>query len=262
MYFSGYKKERTKMEIRRLQWAGAVVESEQNNVRILIDPVYKSPHFSFFGEPREDWLPLNDLGDIQVVLVTHLHSDHFDPEVIIQNFGVEIPVLVPKGMENEAKERGLLNVKGMAVGDLYELNGVKIFGSYSVDGLGDEQVSWIIKDNDQTVIHSGDTLWHGYWWKMAKEYGPITAALLPVNGAVVREDGDIPSDQPICLTPEQAVSAAKVLKAGTLIPIHYGYFHNPPVYLETEDLEERLLDAAKRNKISVNMLKHNEKISI
>ena len=247
------------MLIRRLQWAGAFIESDNKNARIIIDSVYKSPDFSFFGEPREELLPLNDLEEIHAVLITHLHSDHFDPEVII-NLGKDIPVLVPKGAENMVKERGILNVIGMGIGDTYDVNSLIITSSYAVDGLGDEQVSWIIKDNGKTVIHSGDTLWHGYWWKMAKKYGPFSLALLPVNGAVVRESGVIPSDQPICLTPEQAISATKILESNLLVPIHYGYFHNCPVYLETEDLETRLSEAAERNNITVKMLKHNEEI--
>lgn len=250
------------MLIRRLQWAGALVENESENVRILIDPVYQSPDFSFFGEPRSPFLPMDDLGGIQAVLITHLHSDHYDPDWIISRFGREIPVLTPKGTEEIVKEKGLVNVHGMGIGDTFEINGVTIISSYAVDGLGDNQVSWIIKDGEKSVIHSGDTLWHGYWWKMVKEYGPFTAALLPVNGAVIRESGVTPSNQPICLTPEQAVSAAKVLGSNLLIPIHYGYFNNCPVYLETEDLETRLINTASLNHISVKMLKHNEEVIV
>ncbi len=59
------------------------------------------------------------------------------------------------------------------------------------------------------VIHTGDTLLHGYWWKIAHEYGPFDHAFLPINGALV----DLPFLQPpreheAVMTPEEAVRGA------------------------------------------------------
>ncbi|MFT4414745.1 MBL fold metallo-hydrolase [Fredinandcohnia humi] len=248
------------MIIKRLQWAGALIESE--NTRILIDPVYSSPNADFFGKPKQPFSPLSDIQHANAVLITHLHSDHFDPELIIKNLGKDILVLVPKGTEDIVKEKGLTHVIGMSVGDTYRLDNFTVIASHSVDGLGDDQVSWILKDHAKTVIHCGDTLWHGYWAKMAKQYGPFDAALLPINGAIVYEPGEIHSHQPICLTPEQAVAAAKVLEAELLIPIHYGSFHNPPIYYETDNLVERLQVAAERESVEVRLLEHLEMIGV
>lgn len=248
------------MIIQRLDWAGALIET--NNNRILIDPVYKSPDASFFGKPKYAFSPLGELSSANAILITHLHSDHFDPDFIIGKFGADIPVLVAKGNENGVRERGLNNVKGMSVGEVYSFGELSVSASYSVDGLGDNQISWVVKDSVKTIIHCGDTLWHGYWWEMERKYGPFDAAFLPSNGAVVNEPGICPSKQPICLTPEQAVSAARVLNARLLIPIHYRSFHNPPIYIETENVEGRLLSAAKQENIKVQLLQPKEKLEI
>lgn len=248
------------MIIQRLNWAGALIETDNN--RILIDPVYKSPDVSFFGKPKHAFSPLQELSSANAILITHLHSDHFDPDFIIGKFGADIPVFVAKGNEKRVREKGLKNVKGMSVGEVYSFGKLSATASYSVDGLGDNQVSWVVTDSVKTVIHCGDTLWHGYWWEMEKKYGPFDAALLPINGAVGNEPGIRLSKQPICLTPEQAVSAARVLNTSLLIPIHYGTFHNPPIYIETENAEDRLLSGAKQENIKAQLLQPNEKLEI
>lgn len=248
------------MIVRRLQWAGAQIKTTKTNV--LIDPVYKSPNPSFFGEPLQVFSQMDDIVQIDAILITHLHSDHFDPMFILERFGSDVLLFVPFENEEMVKSKGFLNVQGIKVGDVIELNDVKIVGSYSVDGLGDSQLSWIIKDDKDTVIHCGDTLWHGYWWEISKKYGPFSAALMPVNGAIVHDSDMISSNQPICLNPEQAVSAAKILGAKLLIPIHYGSFHNPPYYFETENVEKRIKAAARKDSVTIAFLQHKEEICL
>lgn len=244
------------MLIRRLQWAGAYIESK--GIRILIDPVYSSPIPSLFGKPKQSFNSLKDIEEPHIILITHMHSDHFDPELIQQRFGADNMVLVPSGVEQQAAQKGLTNVNGLSIGEEFKYDGISIFASHAVDGLGDPQVSWVVNDGEKTILHSGDTLWHGYWWKMAKTYGPFDACLLPVNGAVVPEATDIP----ICMNPEQAVSAAKIIKAKLFIPIHYGSFHNPPIYIETENVVERLERAAKKQQVTLTLLQQEEEIAI
>jgi L-ascorbate metabolism protein UlaG (beta-lactamase superfamily) len=50
-----------------------------------------------------------------------------------------------------------------------------------------------------------------------------------------------------------AVAAAVILDAKTLVPIHYGTMHHPPIYHETADIAARL-EAAAANKIRVDMI--------
>jgi L-ascorbate metabolism protein UlaG (beta-lactamase superfamily) len=248
------------MLIKRLQWAGAIIESK--GVRLLIDPVYSSPDTSFFGEPKHEFSLIDDIKTADIILLTHLHSDHFDPEFIKRKFGSDILVLVPKGTEQEVEKSGLNNAKGLSIHDEYVQDELLVVASFSIDGLGDKQVSWIIRDSETTLIHCGDTLWHGYWWEMEKLYGPFDACMLPVNGAIVEESGIVNSGLPICMGPEQAVAAAKILKSKLLIPIHYGTFHNPPIYLETENIEERVILASEENKVKLKFAKQDEEIYI
>jgi L-ascorbate metabolism protein UlaG (beta-lactamase superfamily) len=248
------------MIVGRLNWAGALIES--SGVRILIDPVYQSSSKSFFGEPRVPFLPMDSIERVDAILLTHLHSDHFDPDCIRQNFGIDIKILVPFKEQSKVKELGFHHVIGMNIGETHLINGVEIIGTHSIDGLGDPQLAWVIRDQDQTIIHCGDTLWHGYWWEISKKYGPFDVAFLPTNGAIISEPGLIDSNQPLCMAPEQAVSAAKILQAKYLIPIHYAAFHNPPHYKETENVTARIQAASNENELEVKWLGHFEKVEL
>jgi L-ascorbate metabolism protein UlaG (beta-lactamase superfamily) len=246
------------MMVQRLQWAGVMVQS--NQTKILIDPIYDSPNQEFFGKAKEAFKPLDGIFDVDVILITHLHSDHFDPAHIAAHFGREVPVFVPQNCGGSARERGLKNVTEMAAGDMVKVKEAEITAVPAVDGLGDEQLSWIVKTKEGTIFHGGDTLWHGYWWKIARAHGPFDAVFLPVNGAVVSEPGMADSRQAICMNPEQAAAAARILQAKRLIPIHYGSFHNPPYYMEAEGMTGRLEQSALVNGLTLKLLKHHERL--
>lgn len=249
------------MNIKRIQWAGIVVESEVGT--IMIDPLYSGYNKDLFGNTREKFYSLEEFSRPDIIAITHLHSDHFDPQAILSSFGNSVHLVVPINEVENVKKYGFLNVIGLEKDDSYIHKGIEIYACPAVDGLGDNQVSWIIKLDGKTLFHGGDTLWHGYWWKIAKQYGPIDVSFLPVNGAVVRENGMEYSDEPICMEPEQAITAAKLLNTKVIIPIHYGAFHNPIRYSETINIIPRLKDKIKEvSKVKLVILKNNDGIEI
>jgi L-ascorbate metabolism protein UlaG (beta-lactamase superfamily) len=115
----------------------------------------------------------------------------------------------------------------------------------AVDYRGDPQVSWIVDDGDRAVFHGGDTMWHGWWYRVRDSAPPVAAALLPVSGVMVRKPGFRPTGRPATLTPEEAVAATDLLEAECLVPIHFEAFHHPPAYAEQPDIRPRLERAAR-----------------
>ena len=93
------------------------------------------------------------------------------------------------------------------------------------------------------MIHCGDTVWHGSWWKLGMQYGPFDAAFLPINGALVGWPVP-PSGIPASLTPEQAAAAAQILGARLACANHYGW-NSPPGYVEFPNCEKAFLEAAR-----------------
>ncbi len=54
------------------------------------------------------------------------------------------------------------------------------------------------------ILHGGDTLWHGYWWRTAEEHWPVDIALLPIN--VVLVPVPTPTGVRVSMTREQTVA--------------------------------------------------------
>ncbi|MBP1963559.1 MBL fold metallo-hydrolase [Paenibacillus aceris] len=245
------------MIIQKLPWAGIRVTCGETAV--AIDPLFHFP--SKFGHSHEPMYPLSDFGPVDAVLITHQHGDHFDPEAIAAFYGPSVPVYFPQESLPFIDGSKLNGIRGVSLGDTVQIGSIIATAAYSVDGVGDPQVSWVVEGDGKKLIHSGDTLWHGYWWKISKAHGPFDAACLPVNGAVVELPGLKPSGQPIVLTPEQAVAAAVVLNAGVLMPIHFRAIHHPPIYRETPNVLERL-KASAEGKVRLAILQTNESLTL
>lgn len=201
------------------------------------------------GEPRE---PLVPVGAADAALITHLHPDHFDAATLRECIGDGV-VLCPLGTEEKVAAEGL-TARGVGVWEQVDAAGFACTAVPAVDGLGDAQVSWVVADAGHRLIHCGDTLWHGSWWRIAARTGPFAAAFVCINGARVRFPGLEPSGIEADLTPEQAIAAAGVLGAELVIPIHYGTFDNPPVYEETADAEGRFRAAAEARGVEARLL--------
>ncbi|GHH27931.1 MBL fold metallo-hydrolase [Lentzea cavernae] len=218
------------MRVRRLGWAGLEVEAAGR--RLLIDHVLDlSPLFT-------GWKPGIGLvapsGQATAALVTHLHRDHTDATALAEALPAGAPVLRPAPghgddvdnvatllSERELAERRLA-VEVVDTWSVREFGPFRVTAVPSVDGLGDPQLNWVVEADGQRVFHGGDTMFHGWWWLVARRFSPFDAVFVPANGAVV----DAPHLQPpspvaAAMTPFQAAAAAEVLGARYAVPMHY-----------------------------------------
>jgi len=234
----------TDLKVQRLTWAGVLFESE--DTAFVLDPLTTD-----IWEGRDvPEAPLVTKASRRYAVVTHLHNDHYDRLALRTFLG----------------ERGRVfchsSIASVIASDGFRVWPVEHFepagrGPFSVtavpavDGLGAKQVSWVISCAGRRVIHCGDTLWHGHWWRI-RNLGPFDAAYLPINGARMPMLSP-PSTIPASLTPVQAVVAAELLGADVLTPIHYG-FHNPGSYEEfPHAIGVCIAEAAARN-VTVEVL--------
>jgi L-ascorbate metabolism protein UlaG (beta-lactamase superfamily) len=239
------------MRVRRLGWAGIEVISDRGP-SLVVDFVRD---FSLLRATQPDGAFAEPEGSAAAALVTHLHEDHTDVAAIQTAVGDAGLVLRPApfvaaadeavftdGAETDL-ETSTLDVRIVDEWERIELPPFTITAVPAVDGLGDPQLNWVIEADGQRVFHGGDTIFHGYWWLIAKRAGPIDLAVLPINGAVVNVPHlQPPSPLPAVMTPEQAAQAAAILGAKAVLPIHFGV-HQPPIYVEAADAVERLADA-------------------
>jgi len=235
------------LRIQRLAWAGIRLQLPQ--ATLFIDPLVNPDEWG--AALKGPLISVDDAVGDTYVLITHAHGDHFDGKAVeaaLRKGGALVypagtnPLPVPPG----ARARPSALWEPQLLGD---------FTATAVpasDGYGDPQVSWVVSAGGRRIFHGGDTLWHGHWWRIGRQFGPFDAAFLPVNGARFGWRQPV-SDVPAVLTPEQAVEAATVLRARCLVPIHYGVT-GIAEYVEVEDPIGRLRVAAREKPISIQSI--------
>ena len=250
------------MIVRRLTWAG--LEIKTNEATLVVDLLGGTPALSrYAGAPREDLLaPASAPGTVTAAAVTHLHSDHFDVDALRRALTPGAPVLCPAAAVAQVRESGL-DARGVEAWETVAIHDLEVTAVPAVDGFGSPQVSWVVSDGGNRLIHGGDTLWHGYWWQIAERCGPFDLAFLPINGAIADfEHSQPPSGIPAVLSPEQAAAAARVLGARWAVPIHYGTFHSPPLYISLPTPESSFVVAAGRHGVATRLPQPGEQIEL
>jgi len=249
------------MRITWLGWAG--VEIEAQGERVVVDPLKDTAAvFAWLGE-RGRAIALPEVvpaepGAVAGVL-THLHRDHADAAALSDALNAGATVYEPLDYGGEGRDRLAvlqadqeLTAAGLARHQsagwtTAEARAFTLTALPAVDGTGDPQVSWLLEADGKRVLHLGDTMWHGWWWRFRERYGPPDVVLAPINGPRLTFPHRQPaSSLPGAMDPEQAALAAELLETDRLVPIHYGAYALPGVYEPVEDPLERLVAATDR----------------
>ena len=249
------------MRIRWLGWAGAEIEAQ--GMRVVVDPLQDAAAvFAWLGE-RASAMPLPEVtppkpGAI-AGLLTHLHRDHADAAALGTALGADATVYEPVDSGGEGRERLAvvqadqeLAAAGLTRQPAADWTSARV-GAFAltalpaVDGTGDPQVSWLLEADGKRVLHLGDTMWHGWWWRIGERYGRPDVVLAPINGPRLTFPHRQPaSSLPGAMEPEQAALAAELLQADLLVPIHYGGYDLPGLYEPVGDPLQRLAAATDR----------------
>ena len=268
------------MKVRWLGWAGVEIEAEGKAV--VIDPLADpAATFAALGADVLRRVQLPEVGAPKAQgttvagLVSHLHRDHTDAGALAAALAADASVYEPLwpgggdvenlalAQANAELDRSRLARRVVEVWERLEVGPFTITALPAVDGLGDPQVSWLVEAEGQTVLHLGDTIFHGFWWRMARRHGPFDLVLAPINGAVV----DFPHLQPpsplaAALEPEQAALAGELLGARTVVPIHYDGFAVDPWYRPVDDARVRFEEAAAGRSYTTRILDPGESIEV
>ncbi len=249
------------MRIRWLGWAG--VEIEAQGERVVVDPLEDPAAVFAWLQGRASSIPVPDVVPPEpgavAGLVTHLHRDHADAAALSAALRAGGAVHEPIDYGGEGRERlavvqadqeltaSELARRPAEVWTSTEAGAFTFTALPAVDGTGDPQVSWLVEGDGKRVLHLGDTMWHGWWWRIGERYGRPDAVLAPINGARLALPHRQPaSPLPAAMEPEQAALAAELLQADRLVPIHYGGYEVPGVYEPVGDPLERLAAASDR----------------
>lgn len=209
-------------------------------------------------------IPLATSVSSRSALVTHHHGDHCDPVALKPVLGENgrivchrevAPWFDARGIQVQTVELHEPVFFSRASGDIV------VRAVPASDGFGHPQFSWVIDGGGKRIIHCGDTMWHGHWYDIAGAYGPFDAAFLPINGFRQVSGRYVDTGVPMSLTPEQAVSAARVIGARLVVPIHYGSTGDPS-YIEVADPEANFLRTAKERGVSAKVVHSGEYLEL
>jgi len=241
------------VEVTRLTWAG--IKLSDADTTVLIDAVGRD---LWDGAAPGGLEPVTSTTRRTYALVTHLHNDHFDETTLKEVLGDKGYVIAPEPMATHIASRGL-RVIPTALWQPVSRGRFSFTPVPAEDGFGDRQVSWVISHGGRRLLHGGDTLWHGQWDRIGEQFGPFDLVFLPVNGVTGAYGADISA--PATLTPSQAVDAATMLHARSLVPIHFGS-SNPPGYTEAPEPLKTVQSIAAQRALLVDVLEPGESVSL
>ncbi|MBI4831272.1 MAG: MBL fold metallo-hydrolase [Candidatus Lindowbacteria bacterium] len=217
-----------------------------NGLRVLTDPNF-SRHI-FFIIRRRNRLPIRvrDLPPIDLVLISHGHYDHLSLSTL-RKLPRETQVVAPTGLGRILKWAGMKHVVVLRVGEEHCMRDVTVtavpaqhfrgrppffphtgYQGYVISGM-------------ETVYFAGDSGLFGGMAEIGNRWN-IDIALLPIGAY------QPPPFRRHHMSPEDAIEAAQMLRAKTIVPIHWGTFR---LSLEPFDEPiERLLKAAEKAHMS------------
>jgi len=264
------------VKVRWLGWAGIEIESRGHS---LVIDLLGQPDGVLAGTgldaPMPTVVPPRTAGDVIAGLCTHLHRDHTDAAALAAALRPGSQVLHPIDFGGDDHEN-LWTLKADSELDQYRL-ARKAMGYWqttrigpftiaavpAVDTLGDPQVSWAVEAEGKRIIHLGDSMFHGYWWRAVHRYGPFDAVLTPINGPTVCfPHCQPPSPFPSTLDDRHAAVAARLLGAKFVIPMHYNGFHIDGFYTTKPDELARFLDASAEEAYETAALKQGEEVRL
>jgi L-ascorbate metabolism protein UlaG (beta-lactamase superfamily) len=234
------------MEIPRLRYVGhATVLIELDGTHVLTDPVLRR---RIMHLRRHTPLDPGGLGDVDLVLLSHLHYDHFDRSSL-RLLGRDVTIVAPHGAGRLL--RRFHDVREVGVGDELQVGGVRIRATHAEHPGGTRPTVWsaralgFLVSGSRTVYFPGDTdLFAG----MAGLAPSLDVALLPVAGWGPRVG-------PGHLDPERAVEALRLLRPRLAVPIHWGTLSTPRRRPSTDPPESfRRLAAERTPEVEVRVL--------
>ncbi len=218
-----------------IEWMGhgSFLFTSCNNKKILFDP-WTSTNPKCPGKYRKK----GGFGEIDLVLWTHGHVDHFmlsDAKEIIADYSPkiiapwELNFFIKTEIPSANCQTFTLGNKGASADfdgikitmvEAFHSAGAQLTGFEGSNRFVGEAVGYIIEfENKLSIYHSGDTSLMGDMKTIIGDYYKPDIAILPIGGVFT-------------MGPDEAAFACKLIRPKIVIPEHFGTF---PVLVQNTD---------------------------
>ena len=204
------------------------------------------PHFTkralIPARAVEPGLPLAAIPPDAFAVVSHNHYDHLD-EGTVEGLPPSVGWYVPKGLADWFRARDREDVTEL---DWWES---ARRGRFTITclpsqhwsrriGQGENETlwcAWLVDSGDHRYFFAGDTGYFEGFGEYGRRFGPIDVAMLPIGAYEPRWFMAYQH-----MDPEEAYQAFLDLRAGTLLPMHFGTFDltDEPIDLPPKVLAE------------------------
>lgn len=199
-------------------WVGhATAAIELDGVRFLTDPLLtkRVAHLR-----RRTTVPGPDVGDLDAILLSHVHLDHLHA-ASLRRLDPSATVVAPRGAGRLVRRLGFARVTELSPGGQAIVQGVAVKAVPAVHHHGRgphsrvraEPIGYVLTGSEHSVYFPGDT----DLFDAMSDLGDIDIALLPIWGWG-------PTLGPGHLDPERAAAATELIEPQLVVPIHWGTY--------------------------------------
>ncbi len=217
----------TKIKIRLLRHATLIIEI--NGTKILVDPMLSpkdamdpvqncgnETRFPMMELPVTNAQLVNLLSEMDAVIVTHLHRDHWDETA--QKLIEKNKLIFCQPNDQETIEgQGFMNVQPISTSFNWE--GMVIHRTNGRHGTGEigkkmgEVSGFVLTHNKESIYLAGDTIWYTDIERTLLKYQP-TISILNAGGA------QFLTGDPITMTPNDILNVHRTLPSTKIIAVH------------------------------------------
>lgn len=195
-------------KIRYLGHSGFEIISDEE-CKILIDPYLNTEELPGLKILEKNNIDRNSLTNVDLIIVTHDHFDHFDKKAIIELFEKNKGAIIVAHdhilSQVDLPDR---NKRSINIGNKINVRGIEIEAVNAHHPRSFCPLAFVINVDGKRIYHAGDT-------ELTTSFTNVKPdiALVPIGGTLTMDCTD-------------AVRATKIMKPEIVIPMHYNTFEN------------------------------------
>jgi N-acyl-phosphatidylethanolamine-hydrolysing phospholipase D len=230
-----------------LTWVGHATFAIHDGDDVVVTDPHFGPRALFPRRLRPPGLPLAAIPADAFAVISHNHYDHLDAHTVEQ-LPASVGWYVPLGLGDFFRERGRRDVTELDWWESARRGRWRVTCLPSQHwsrrlGQGENAVlwcSWLLDSGDHRYYFAGDTGYFQGFEEYGRRFGPIDVALLPIGAYEPR--WFMRSQH---MDPAEAYGAFLDLRAGTMLPMHWGTFDLTD---EPPDFPPRVLERVVRER--------------